>query len=180
MPLVTSGVDNGNLRELALKRMKELNLVCRDVRTREVGIKENNLKVIPSNVELIRRDYFANGSWETFLSYEDPHQDTLIGLLRLRKLGSHKFMPELAGETAIVRELHIYGSVVPIHTRDPKKYQHRSYGTLLMEEAERIALEEYECNRMAVISGVGTRHYYRKLGYELEGPYMIKQLISKS
>lgn len=49
---------------------------------------------------------------------------------------------------------------------------------LLMEEAERIAREEYGSTKIAVISGVGTRHYYRKLGYHLEGPYMIKQLIS--
>lgn len=40
MPLVSSGVENGNVRELALKKMKELNLVCRDIRTREVGIKK--------------------------------------------------------------------------------------------------------------------------------------------
>jgi elongator complex protein 3 len=25
-------------------------------------------------VELIRRDYAANGGWETFLAYEDPRQ----------------------------------------------------------------------------------------------------------
>ena len=46
-----------------------------------------------------------------------------------------------------------------------------------MEEAERIAREEHGSTKLAVISGVGTRHYYRKLGYELEGPYMVKSLI---
>ena len=73
-----------------------------------------------------------------------------------------------------MRELHVYGSVVPIHTRDPNKFQHQGYGTMLMEEAERIAKWEHCSNKVAVISGVGTRHYYRKLGYELEGPYMVK------
>lgn len=38
MPLVTSGVEYGNLREHALARMKQLGTSCRDVRTREVGI----------------------------------------------------------------------------------------------------------------------------------------------
>ena len=85
MPLVTSGVENGNLRDLSLKRMKDLNLVCRDVRSREVGIQEIHNKVKPENIELIRKDYFSNERWETFLSYEDPKQDILIGLLRLRK-----------------------------------------------------------------------------------------------
>lgn len=47
---------------------------------------------------------------------------------------------------------------------------------MLMEEAERIALEEHGVKKMAVIAGVGTRNYYRKLGYELEGVYMTKML----
>jgi elongator complex protein 3 len=72
MPLVTSGVEKGNLRELALKRMKDLGLSCRDVRTREVGIQNIHNKILPDQVELIRRDYMANGGWETFLTYEDP------------------------------------------------------------------------------------------------------------
>jgi len=76
----------------------------------------------------------------------------------------------------MVRELHVYGSVVPIHSRDPSKFQHQGYGTMLMEEAERIAREEHESVKLAVISGVGTRHYYRKLGYELEDTYMVKHL----
>lgn len=76
----------------------------------------------------------------------------------------------------MVRELHVYGSVVPIHARDPKKFQHQGYGTLLMEEAERIARDEHRSKKLAVIAGVGTRHYYRKLGYYLEGPYMVKML----
>ena len=67
MPLVSSGVEHGNLRELALARMSELGLKCRDVRTREVGIQEIHHKVRPYEVELIRRDYYANGGWETFL-----------------------------------------------------------------------------------------------------------------
>jgi len=111
-----------------------------------------------------------------FLAYEDPKQDILIGLLRLRKCSENTFRPELKNKCSIVRELHVYGSVVPIHNRDPTKFQHQGYGTLLMEEAERIAKEEHGSLKMAVISGVGTRHYYRKLGYELDGPYMLKNL----
>jgi elongator complex protein 3 len=52
--------------------MKDLNLACRDVRTREVGIQEVNWKIKPDLVELIRRDYYASEGWETFLAYEDP------------------------------------------------------------------------------------------------------------
>ena len=202
MPLVSSGVEHGNLRELELARMKELGLQCRDVRTREVGIQEIHNKVRPYEIELIRRDYYANGGWETFLAYEDPKQDILIGLLRLRKCSEDTYRPELKGGCSIVRELHVYGSVVPVNAKDPSKFQHQGFGILLMEEAARIAREEHESVKISVISGkshakplkselnrsltfysllylqgVGTRNYYRKLGYELDGPYMSKSLI---
>lgn len=176
MPLVTSGVEHGNLRELALARMKDFGTTCRDVRTREVGIQEIHNKVRPYEVELIRRDYYANGGWETFLAYEDPQQDILVGLLRLRKCSSTTFRPELMDGVSIVRELHVYGSVVPVNNRDPLKFQHQGFGMLLMEEAERIARDEHGAKKLAVISGIGTRDYYRKLGYELDGVYMSKLL----
>jgi elongator complex protein 3 len=132
MPLVTSGVENGNLRELALQRMRDLGTECRDVRTREVGIQDIHNKVRPDQVELIRRDYAANGGWETFLSYEDPEQDILIGLLRLRKCNPETtFRPELTLEggasCSIVRELHVYGSVVPVACKDMSKFQHQVF-----------------------------------------------------
>lgn len=183
LPLVTSGCENsGNLRELALNRMKDFGAECRDVRFREVGIHEIHNKVRPEAVELLRRDYTANGGWETFLSYEDPERDILVGLLRLRKCSEEgTFRPELVrreeGGCSIVRELHVYGTAVPVHGRDPTKFQHQGFGTLLMEEAERIAREEHGSIKLAVISGVGTRDYYRKLGYELDGPYMSKSLL---
>jgi elongator complex protein 3 len=181
MPLVTSGVEYGNLRELALARMKDLGLECRDVRTREAGIQDIHHRVRPDQIELVRRDYVANGGWETFLAYEDPKQDILVGLLRLRQCGVHTFRSELkGGKVSIVRELHVYGTAVPIHSRDPTQFQHQGFGTLLMEEAERIAREEHGSIKLAVISGVGTRHYYRKLGYELDGPYMSKWLMADS
>lgn len=140
--------------------------------------KDVHFQIRPEEVELVRRDYVANGGWETFLAYEDAMQDILVGLLRLRKATEMAFRKEMVDrKCSIVRELHVYGSVVPVHERDPRKFQHQGFGTLLMEEAERIAREEHESEKMLVISGVGTRHYYRKLGYHLEGPYMVKSLV---
>ena len=101
----------------------------------------------------------------------------MIGLLRLRKPSPSCSRPELKTKTSIVRELHVYGSVVPIHSRDPTQFQHQGFGTLLMEEAERITREEHGNEKLAVISGVGTRGYYARLGYSLDGPYMSKQLV---
>lgn len=180
MPLVTSGVENGNLRELALARMKDFGTTCRDVRTREVGVNEVKNKIRPSQVELVRRDYAANGGWETFLAYEDPKQDILIALLRLRKCSTATtFRPELTSQpSSLVRELHVYGMAIPVHGRDKAKFQHQGYGGLLMKEAERIARDEHGSAKIAVISGVGVRGYYERLGYWLDGPYMSKMLES--
>ena len=178
IPSTTRQSQNGNLRELALSRMKDFGTSCRDVRSREVGINEIKNKLRPSQVELVRRDYTANCGWETFLAYEDPKQDILIALLRLRKCSStHTFRPELTGQqTSLVRELHVYGLAVPIHGRDKSKFQHQGYGTLLMKEAECIARDEHGSTKVSVISGVGVRSYYERLGYYLDGPYMSKML----
>lgn len=138
----------------------------------------------PDELELIRRDYVANGGWETFLSYEDPERDILVGLLRLRKCTKEgTFREELLkdGQSSMVRELHgeslapasvelqvahklrllstVYGTAVPVHARDPTRFQHQGIGTLLMEEAERIAREEHGSRKLAVISGIGVRSY---------------------
>jgi elongator complex protein 3 len=177
MPLVSSGVEHGNLRELALAKMHEQDLPCLDIRTREVGMKQIHSAVTPDQVELVRRDYVANSGWETFLSYEDPSQDILIGLLRLRKVSSAAWLKEITEvPSSIIRELHVYGAAVAVSARDPTRFQHQGFGILLMEEAERIAREEHGSEKLLVISGVGTRHYYRKLGYHLDGPYMSKML----
>ena len=80
------------------------------------------------------------------------------------------------GGTSIVRELHVYGSAVQVSRKNPQLFQHQGFGTLLMEEAERIARMEHRSGKISVISGVGTRNYYRKLGYELDGVYMSKNL----
>jgi elongator complex protein 3 len=99
-------------------------------------------------VELLRRDYTANGGWETFLSYEDPEKDILIGLLRLRKCSEEgTFRPELVktaeGGCSIVRELHVYGTAVPVHGRDPTKFQHQVQFFLSLIKENRLTLIVY-------------------------------------
>ena len=172
MNLVTAGVENGDLRTRAMERLQERNGRCRDVRAREVGITEIREKVRPDRVQLVRRDFAADDGWETVLSYEDVDKDILIGLVRLRAPGD-TFRDELQG-ASLVRELHVYGQVVPIEQKDLSKFQHKGYGTQLMREAERITQEEHGAKKLAVISGIGVRDYYRKLGYKLEGAYMVK------
>ncbi|KAK5782928.1 hypothetical protein PVK06_037433 [Gossypium arboreum] len=92
---------------------------------KDAGFKDIHHKIRPEEVELVRRDYTANEGWETFLSYEDTRQDILVGLLRLRKCGRNTTCPELMGKCSIVRELHVYGTAVPVHGRDADKLQHQ-------------------------------------------------------
>lgn len=213
MPLVTSGVEYGNLRELALARMRDFGTVCRDVRTREVGIVDIHTKVKPEEVELVRRDYEANNGWETFLSYEDPKNDILVrapfsavatGPLtdRARSVcfgcasaGPAPSAPSSSIDALLCASCTSTAASCQSTAATRKSFSTRcarlcrrcahsksavapcqGFGTLLMEEAERIAREEHRSVKLAVIAGVGTRHYYRKLGYELDGPYMSKML----
>ena len=85
-------------------------------------------QVAPKEVELVRRDFAANGGWETFLTFEDPAQDILVGLLRLRRVSGRvaERQPELRGRCSIVRELHVYGTAVAVHSRDASKHQHQA------------------------------------------------------
>lgn len=161
-----------NLREAVQRSMRERGLRCRCIRCRQ--LRE------PSQAEfqLVRQDYSAGGGREVFLSFEDPKSDRLASLLRLRLPsyaleGKAHWLPELS-HAAIIRELHTYGPHVPLAKREEGAAQHKGLGERLMRYAETIALEEFGVKRLAVIAGVGVRNYYRKLGYHLEGTYMVK------
>jgi len=165
VPAIEEGVKKGNLRELVWKRMRELGKKCRCIRCREV-LKERELEL-----SMVERRYRASGAWEIFLSWEDLKMDRIVGFLRLRLLERY-LRPELEG-AAMVRELRVYGPQARIGERG--LWQHRGLGGELMGRAEEIAREE-GYRRVAVISGVGVRGYFRRLGYRLEGPYMVKDL----
>lgn len=178
MPLVTSSMENSNLHKLALAQMKDFSTSCCNIQTCKVSINKVKNKIRPSQVKLVCCNYTTNSSWETFLTYEDPKQDILISLLQLRKCSTtHTFHPEFTGQqTSIMHKLHVYSSAVPVHGCDSRKFQHCGFGTLLMEEAEHIAREEHGSCKISIISGVGVRSYYARLGYFLDGPYMSKML----
>ena len=175
---ISAGVKKSNLRELALNEAKNRGIICRCIRCREVGLRElrTGTTVEPENIRLLREDYESSNGTEVFLSCEDAVNDILIGFVRLRMPSSKAHRPEVTGRSGIIRELHVYGSVVPVGKREDDGWQHKGYGVRLMREAEKICAEEFNGNKMVVISAVGTREYYRALGYRLEGPYMIKRL----
>lgn len=167
---IIAGPRSGNLRQIVLQRLKSQGLKCKCIRCREVGLQKNKDDY---DVELCREEYAASDGSEIFLSYEDRDKDVLFGFVRMRKPSINAHRPEVKN-CCIVRELHVYGQALRLGVRDSTSWQHRGYGAMLMQEGERIALEELDVKKMLVISAVGTREYYRKLGYRQEGPYMSK------
>ena len=171
---IIAGPKSGNLRQIVLKNLRQQGYTCRCIRCRETGLQRR----YPSEkeVELRRIDYNASGGREIFLSYESKGGgDTILGFLRMRKVAKpHR---DELDSSAVVRELHIYGQVINIGRSDSgDSYQHRGLGMKLLQEAEHISKEELGVNKIAVISAVGTRQYYKKLGYRQDGPYVSKVL----
>jgi len=175
--LIEAGVKKSNLGELVYRRLEDEGSKCQCIRCREVGHQASR-GIYPDldRVRLLREEYEAVGGREIFLSAEDPENDVLMGFLRLRMPSSAVHRSEIDVNTSLVRELHVYGPVVPLGERKVDAGQHRGYGEELLKEAERIAREEHEMKKMVITSGVGVREYYRKFGYRKEGPYMSRSL----
>ncbi len=120
-------------------------------------------------------EYMASGGREIFLSYESEDRSVLYALLRLRFPGK-TYLPELK-DAAIIREVHTYGQQIEIGKKG--ETQHKGLGKKLIIEAEKIAKENgYE--KIAIISGIGARDYYRKFGYNLVGDYMVRDCPKSS
>jgi elongator complex protein 3 len=156
--LIVAGVKKSNLRQLAQSRLKARGGRCRCIRCREAGLRG----ISEADVELRHEVYRACGAEEHFFSFEGV-DETLVGFLRLR-----------LGACARVRELHIYGPMVPLGTRK-SGWQHRGWGAKLVEAAEDKSREQ-GYKTLNITSGIGARGYYRRLGYTLQDPYMIKEL----
>jgi elongator complex protein 3 len=163
-PQILGGPRRGDLRVLAQERLRSRGLRCRCVRCREVGLRAVEPRA--QALTLLRADYDASGGREVFLSVEDPGRDVLVGYARLRI--------DAAGAT--LRELKVFGRLVPLHEPSGGRWQHRGLGRRLVSEAERLAREAFGARRMRVTAGVGVRGYYRRLGYDLEAPYMVRRL----
>ena len=166
-----------SLRDIVKERMKQEGIECRCTRCREYGHRSLAGWEI-GEPHLTRIDYDAAGCKEVFFSFEDD-KETLFGLLRLRIQSVP--VPVLGrgekGNEAIVRELHIFGPEVPLSEKNTKAAQHKGLGKALLREAERIAKDEFNADRMIILSGTGAKEYYRtEFDYKSQGDYMVKTL----
>jgi elongator complex protein 3 len=176
---ISDGVRNGNLRQLVHKELIERGIVCHCIRCREVGQHLMKRGAVPGedDVKLHRITYDASQGTEVFLSFEDAKREVLIGYVRLRIPSEDAHRPEIKGQNAaLIRELHVFGQAVPVGTRLESAFQHKGYGSKLIAEAEKIALDEYDRTKMIVISALGTKNYYSRFDYKQDGPYMSKSL----
>ena len=177
--LIEAGVKLSNLRQIALEKLSEEGGRCRCIRCREVGHRwlRDKVKPDPDQIKIQTITEAASGGMELFISAEDTANDVLLGYVRLRIPSEKASRPEIASEkSAIVRELRVYGPLVPVGKHLAEAWQHRGYGALLLSEAERVALEDYDRTKMVVTSALGTKQYYMQSGYGYDGPYVSKRL----
>jgi elongator complex protein 3 len=197
---LTAGVIRIDLRrdfDSALKSSK-LSKRINEIRFREIGFCLRDLKKgekINTKIELKTTKYTAGSGDEYFLEFVNK-DNILFGLLRLRVMGDNSYNcppatpttyprlkkvninnKELNNKFAIIRELHVYGQSLSIGEKGTGFGQHLGLGKMLMKEAEKIA-KENSVKVLKVISGVGVREYYKKLGYKIDknGVYMEKML----
>jgi elongator complex protein 3 len=174
-PSVIGGSKVSNLRQMAQEKMRKEGIKCRCVRCREIKGEKVDSRDLSMNI----MDFEASKGREFFLSFDDMKRDRLAALLRLRFSsysleGRKHFINELEG-AALIREVHTYGEQVKLDERDAAASQHIGLGRRMIQKAEEISRKN-GFKKIAVISGIGVREYYRKLGYRLEGTYMVKSL----
>jgi elongator complex protein 3 len=171
---IIAGPKMGNLRQIIHENLRKQGLSCKCIRCREAGLAKK--KNLGEELVLERINYDASEGSEVFLSYNDS-DDLTYGFLRLRKPSQRAHRTEITSDVAIVRELHVFGKAIEIGAHEKNSFQHLGLGKKLMKVAEEIARNEFAAKKLLVISAVGTREYYQKLGYKIYGPYMAKELI---
>ena len=168
--VTSAGIDRTNLRQYVKELQDKKGIICRCIRCREAGRNKNFEK---SEIKIEK--YSASRGTEFFISAEDPDNETLAGFCRLR-FPYQQLRKEITEKTAIIRELHVYASAVGVGEKAVgKQVQHRGYGKALMEKAEQLS-KEHGYEKMLVISGIGAKGYYKKIGYDYDGVYMGKKL----
>jgi elongator complex protein 3 len=164
-----------NLRQVIQEQMKKEGKKCKCLRCREVG----HVKI--DEIEDLTPHFFVDemetqGGMEYFLSFEDKLRQVVFAFCRLRIVNEE---PENSAKKidyrAFIRELHTYGQLLSIGVHNKDHSQHKGLGKKLIIEAEKIVLNN-KIKKLAVISGVGVRDYYRKNGYRLQNTYMVKYL----
>lgn len=165
-----------NLRQVIQEQMKKEGKKCVCLRCREIShVDITEIKDLTPH--LFIDEYETQGGTEYFLSFEDKKRQVVFAFCRLRIVdqATYKKDRKLSPFPAYIRELHTYGQLVKIGMQEKESSQHKGLGKKLIIMAEKITREK-GIAKIAVISGVGVRDYYRHIGYRLENTYMVKRL----
>jgi elongator complex protein 3 len=158
-----------NFRQLVEAELDRQGERSPDIRAREVRFRPVDM----DNLLLDEVWYDTSTGQEIFLQYITPERD-IAAFLRLALPTDIPITAELAG-AAIIREVHVYGQSLELGEAASGRAQHLGLGKQLIEYAAAIARER-GYTRLAVISAIGTREYYRKRGFE-DGPlYQVRTL----
>jgi len=166
------GIRNIDLRKDIEEVIRKKGLKIKEIRFREIGFALRDKRRVDPKTKIKTIKYKASGATEYFI--EATNKDNILfGLLRLRLPKTKNQIPR----TATVRELHVYGPTLKLSEKAANEWQHKGLGKQLMAQAEKIAKKK-GLKKIQVISGVGVREYYKKLGYVLdkEKIYMEKFL----
>jgi len=172
---IQGGVPCGNLRQLVLERARQKGIDCRCIRCREVALRAPDSFAGEDTLQYKETRYRASEGEEVFGSFEFRDSGVISAFVRMRVPSPSAHRREV-DNAAIIRELRVYGQVVKLGEREEAAWQHRGLGTSLMEKMEKQARETFGAKKLLVTSAVGTRNYYRRRGYEREGPYMARPL----
>jgi elongator complex protein 3 len=170
---IVAGNTTSDLRLVVQRAMKQRGLQCQCIRCREV----HSERIVADELRLDAITYPTDATTEHFISFITPH-NRIAGFLRLSlrspNVPRDEILDELCG-CAVIREVHIYGRALEIGMESAGEAQHTGLGTRLIERATQIA-RDAGFQRLAVISAIGTREYYRKHGFELGELYMARDL----
>ena len=171
---IVAGNKASNFRQIAQEEIERLGMRVEDIRSREIGGEKITWDEIKE--EVIK--YKTSVSTEFFISYITKVDDRICGFLRLsipkKGLSKKNFIDELQ-DCAIIREVHVYGTLVGIGKESMGQAQHLGLGKKLIERSEEIS-KSNGFKKLSVISAIGTREYYRKRGFEDGELYMSKKL----
>jgi elongator complex protein 3 len=170
--LVVAGNRRTSLRQDVQRELRQRGTRCACIRCREV----RDQPVVAAELRPDDLHYAAGGAEEHFLSFVTP-EDKLAAYVRLSLPGPDSPATGLADleGAAIIRDLHVYGQSLPVGVSKKEAAQHKGLGARLVARAEEVAARE-GYRRMAVIAALGTRGYYRSLGYTLGETYMVKRI----
>jgi elongator complex protein 3 len=171
---IVAGNMASNFRQIAEGKIEELGLEIEDIRSREIKGEEITWDDIEEEVV----KYDTSVSIEYFVSYITKKDCKICGFLRLsipkKNISKNNFIEELR-DSSIIREVHVYGTLVNIGKDSKGQPQHLGLGKRLIEKSEVISREN-GFKKISVISAIGTREYYEKRGFGRGELYMNKSL----